>query len=477
MIRRSDGAGLPGARSHLSQRAFATASRSAFLGTERRGRPVTARRPVHGVDIHARVRKAMSHRILRAEVVSVGTELLLGETVDTNSAWLSARLADAGYDVYWSSRVGDNLERVVAALERALGRSDIVLTTGGLGSTDDDLTREAVARIAGEPMFVDAVLEADLRRGYRDVGLPFSDLTLRQAQRIASAEALPNRVGTAPGWFVRLPEGRIIATLPGPPRELQAMYDAQLAPRLPSSGSVLHRHTFKTHGLGEGRVFEMLGDWMRSANPSVATYARPDGVHVRIACQASDEASAVARAAPAVDAVRAILGTAVWGVNDDTLAARVAEALRLQGGRLATVESLTGGQVAQIITAVAGVSDVYVGGVVAYDPQVKVRLGVDIDVIGEHGVVSAQTAEAMARACASWFGCTHAVATTGVAGPSPLEDKAPGTAFVAAHSPLGTQVRALRLRAGSRAQVQERAAYAALTLLWEALSPGVGAGR
>ena len=411
---------------------------------------------------------------MRAEVVSVGTELLLGEIVDTNSAWLSARLADAGYDVFWSGRVGDNLDRVVAALEQALRRSQVVITTGGLGSTDDDLTRTAVARVVGETPFVDETLEAGLRAWCARSSVPFQDIMRQQALRIASAESLPNRVGTAPGWLVRLPDDRFVVTLPGPPREMGAMWEEQALPRLPRLPWHLLRHTFKTCGIGEGKVFEMLGDWVKPSNPSVATYAKRDGVHVRVGARAEGGDAAVRLAAPVLEAVRAILGASVWGENDDELAGRIVEVLRAQGARLATIESLTGGQVAQEITAVSGVSDVYLGGAVAYDPFVKMRLGVDRDIIVRHGVVSEETARAMAEACAGWFGCAYALATTGVAGPSELEGKPPGTVFVAVRGPRGTVVRELRYAARSRAQVQERATFAALTLLWRVATTGSG---
>lgn len=403
---------------------------------------------------------------MRAEVVSVGTELLLGEIIDTNSAWLSARLADAGYDVYWSSRVGDNFDRVVAALEQALARSEIVITTGGLGSTDDDMTRSAVAHVMGETPFIDADIEAQLRAWFERSKVAYLDIMRHQALRIASAESLPNRVGTAPGWFVRRPDGRVIVTLPGPPREMQAMWAEQALPRMAKPASHLLRHTVKTCGVGEGRVFEMLGDWVKSANPSVATYAKRDGVHVRIGAKADSADAASVLAAPTVEAVRAILGPHVWGENDDELAGRITEVLRVQGACLSSIESITGGQIAREITAVAGVSDVYQGGAVAYDPFVKVRFGVDRDIIASHGVVSEETARAMAEACAAWFSSAYAVATTGVAGPAELEGKCPGTVFLAVRGPKGTVVREARYAARSRAQVQERATFAALSLLW-----------
>jgi nicotinamide-nucleotide amidase len=408
---------------------------------------------------------------MRAEVLSIGTELLLGEIVDTNSAWLSARLADAGWDVYWSGRVGDNLERVVEALELALRRSDIVVTSGGLGSTDDDLTRSAVARIVGEEPAIDPRLEAHLRDWFARANLAWQDLMLKQATRIPSAVSLPNRVGTAPGWLVPVRD-RFIVTLPGPPRELQAMWIEQAEPRLPKAGGFLLRHSFKTWGIGEGRVFELLGALVKPANPSVATYAKRDGVHVRVAAKAANPVEAASLAGPVIEEVRERLAGSVWGEGEDTLVGQICEVLRGRGHRLSTVESITGGLIAHEITSVAGVSDVYAGGAVAYDPAVKVRIGVPSETVERFGVVSEETARAMAEACTAWFETEYAIATTGVAGPTDLEGKPPGTVWMAIRGPGGTAARRLASSSRSRAQIQERSTFAALGQLWRALNEG-----
>lgn len=410
---------------------------------------------------------------MRVEILSIGTELLLGEVIDTNSGWLAGRLADAGYDVYWSQRVGDNLARVVAALRQALERSDIVVTSGGLGSTDDDLTRDAVAAVVGETQFIDDVLEERLRDWYARSNVPFQDTINRQAARIPSAVPLDNQVGTAPGWLVRMlaPTGgeKFIVTLPGPPRELQAMWTEEAAPRLPPPGSFLLRRTFKTCGVSEAGIFELLRELTTSQNPSVATYAERDGVHVRVAAQATSKSCAESMAAPVLKRVRDVLGTYVWGEDDETLVGRIAESLRQRGQWMSSIESITGGRIATEITAVGGVSDVYRGGLVAYDPAVKQQIGVPKETILLHGVVSEETAVAMAEACARFMRSDYAIATTGVAGPEPLEGKPPGTVYVAVHAPHGTQARLLTYASRSRAQIQERTTFAALSVLWRAL--------
>ncbi len=281
-----------------------------------------------------------------AEVIAVGTELLLGEVVDTNSARVAADLAEAGVDVYWSQRVGDNQARIMAALDAALDRSDLVVLTGGLGPTDDDLTREAIAAVVGEAQTVDPEIEAWLRRRFAANNRQMPESNLRQAHVIPSSEVLPNPVGTAPGWLVRLTRGdraRYIVTLPGPPRELERMWRQEALPRLPLPGSKLFVHTFKTIGVGESLVAEMLGELTDQANPSVATYAKVDGVHVRVAAKADDLDRASALARPTVERVAATLGDSVWGTDSDDLPRLVVSALRERGQRLAVAEGSTGG--------------------------------------------------------------------------------------------------------------------------------------
>lgn len=281
-----------------------------------------------------------------AEVIAVGTELLLGEIVDTNSARVAADLAEVGVDVYWSQRVGDNLGRIVAALEAALRRSDLVILTGGLGPTEDDLTRDAVAAVLGEEQHVDPELEAWLRRRFAANRRPMPESNLRQAMVIPSAEVLPNPVGTAPGWLARAQRDgkpRFVVTLPGPPRELERMWQGEALPRLPLPSSKLFVRTFKTSGLGESLIAELLGDLTRRANPSVATYAKVDGVHVRVAAKAGDAAAAAALAEPTLEEVAGKLGDHVWGADADDLPRLVLSALRGKGQRLAIAEAMTGG--------------------------------------------------------------------------------------------------------------------------------------
>ena len=316
--------------------------------------------------------------IRSAEIVTVGTELLLGETVDTNGAWLASRLARQGVDVYWSLRVGDNLARVREAIEVGLARSDLVVTTGGLGPTEDDLTREAIAAVAGETPTVDPDLERDLRAFFARLGRSMPEGNLKQAWRIPSCEPLANPNGTAPGWLVRLdrPDGpRWIAALPGPPRELEPMVEHELSPRLPIATSHLWSRTIKTGGIGESHVADRLGAWTGGANPSVATYARADGVHVRVAAKAVTRQQAEDVARPVADAVAHALADHVWGSDDEELEDVVIEAARAVGRTLAVVEEATGGRLAAALSRADRDASVLNGAVVACRVEAKNALG------------------------------------------------------------------------------------------------------
>ena len=409
---------------------------------------------------------------MRAEILSIGTELLLGEVIDTNSAWLAARLADLGHDVYWSQRVGDNLTRATEALQRAMERSDLIITSGGLGSTDDDLTRQVVATAMGEEMFVDDAALHRLKDFYQRARYPFTALIERQAMRIPSARILENPVGTAPGWMVTRPDRPMIVTLPGPPRELCAMWDNEVAPRLPCANVAIHRRVIKTLDIGEVRVFELLEKEAGMSNPTLATYASADGVHVRVAARAADNATARALTAPVVERVREVLAPCIWGYDNDELPAVIAQRLREKCTTVATVESVTGGRLAAAFTAVAGVSDVFVGGAVPYWRESKIRLGVPASTIDVHGVVSEETARAMAQATRMFFESTWAVATTGVAGPADLEGASVGTVCVAVAGPSCAVSRSVSYATRDRAQIQERATWNALSLLWKLLAQG-----
>ncbi|OLC50037.1 MAG: hypothetical protein AUH67_02855 [Chloroflexi bacterium 13_1_40CM_4_69_19] len=308
---------------------------------------------------------------MRAELLSVGTELLLGEIVDTNAAYLAGRLALLGIDCLHMQTVGDNLRRAKEAFERALARSDLVVVTGGLGPTEDDLTREAIAAALGETPAVDPDLEKELRSWFAGRGLPMPERNRKQAWLIPSARALSNPNGTAPGWDV-WKDGKRIVAMPGVPREMTPMWEDQVEPTL-AQGSALRRRTLKLLGIGESAVEERLDELVRSTSPTVATYAKNDGVHVRIADKAPTAAEADARIARVEADVRARLGDYVWGTDGETLAGVIGRALLARGWVLAVAESLSMGDIARSLADASDAPRWFAGGLV--------RLGADADAL------------------------------------------------------------------------------------------------
>jgi len=299
---------------------------------------------------------------MRAEILSIGTELLLGQIVDTNAQYLASRLADLGIDCLYISTVGDNPARCRETLERALGRSDLVVSTGGLGPTEDDLTRETIAAVLGEEPVVDAILERELREWFAGRGIGMPERNRKQAWLIPSARALPNPNGTAPGWDVRKGEKRIVA-MPGVPREMTYMWEHHVEPTL-AAGAVLRSRTLKMLGIGESLAEEALGELVRSTTPTVVTKAKNDGVHVRITDKDTDAATMDARIADMEALVRERLGQYVWGTDDETLGSVIGHGLSERGWHLATAESLSGGDVARTLAESPGSASWYVRGFV-----------------------------------------------------------------------------------------------------------------
>jgi nicotinamide-nucleotide amidase len=406
---------------------------------------------------------------MRAEIISIGTEILLGDILDTNAQHIASRLPGLGIDLHWVTQVGDNLGRLEEALRRAWDRSDLILATGGLGPTEDDLTREAIAALLDEPLSVDGDLEAQLRAFFANRGIAMPERNVKQANLIPSCRPIPNPRGTAPGWWVER-DGRILVAMPGPPVEMERMWEKEVAPRLAemAAGGVIVSRTLKTVGIGEGSVDEMVSRLLGSANPSLAVYAKADGVHVRITAKAASPEEAQRLIAPMEEEARGILGNAIWGADDDTLEAAVGAMLRERGLSVATMESCTGGLLASTITDVGGSSTYFSGGFVAYTAEMKIALGVDEELVRRHGVVSQEVAQDMARAARKRLDADFGIGITGVAGPEPLEDKAVGTIHIALDDGLAPQAITYTF-AQSRAAIKRRAVTTALFLLRRAL--------
>jgi nicotinamide-nucleotide amidase len=285
-------------------------------------------------------------------LLAVGSELTAGETRDTNSGDLARSLTDAGTDVLWISALPDRLATVAAALREALAAADLVVTTGGLGPTPDDLTREAIAEVLGERPTVDRALERWLRHLFERRRLPFPETNLKQAWLIPSAKAIPNERGTAPGWWVDRADGRVAVALPGPPREMDPMWRDWVLPRLRERGLGQERvtRTYRLEGIGESAVAALLGDGLlRAGNPVVATYARTDAVDVRISATAEPGRSPTELVDEAAAAVLSAVGDHVWGRDDDTWPAVLGRHLGAHAWTAALVEVGTGGSAARLL--------------------------------------------------------------------------------------------------------------------------------
>lgn len=406
---------------------------------------------------------------MKAEIVSVGTELLLGEIVDTNASYLSQKLAELGIDVHYRHTVGDNLARLTEVIATALGRADVVLLTGGLGPTEDDLTREAIAAATGQPLVRVPASEQRLREFFAARNRPLADSNLKQADAPTGASHMENVCGTAPGVFMRR-QGKLIFAAPGPPTELREMTERSILPLLREAlgaTNQLFTRSLQLADIGESQVADLLGDIIsHQTDPTLALYAAPANVRIRLATKASDEAAAEAKFAPFEAKIRAILGPHVFGRDNQTMAEVVEELLRERGQTLAVAESCTGGLLASRITDISGASDVFLAGVVSYANEAKIALlGVPAEIIAENGAVSEECARAMAAGIRRVAGSDYALATTGIAGPTGGTDEKPvGLVYISLADELGTVVNK-QYWPGTREQFKQRVSQMALGML------------
>lgn len=399
---------------------------------------------------------------MRAEIVSIGTEILLGEITDLNAPYLASQLPLLGIDLYRIHQLGDNRDRLVETFRAIWSRADLILTTGGLGPTQDDVTREAVAELVGEEMKVDPDLELQLRAFFQNRSYPMPLSNLKQATLIPSARPIYNPRGTAPGWWVARGDKRVVC-MPGPPGEMQRMWNKEVSPHLKKlvAGGVLVSRTVKTFGLSEGGLDEMVAPLLSSRNPTIGVYAKDDGIHLRITAKGDDEETASALLMDMEARVEEILDKYIWGRDEETLEGNVGKMLQSKGLTLAAMESCSGGLLAHMVTNVPGSSSYFNGGVVSYTNPAKMANGVDADILGRHGAISRETARAMAEACRTRSNADLGVGITGAAGPDPSEGKDPGTVFLGISTRNGTRSVDLNLP-GIRVLVKQRAAIAAL---------------
>lgn len=406
---------------------------------------------------------------MRAELISIGTEILLGEIVDTNSAYLASQLPLLGFDLYWISTVGDNRKRLVEILETAWKRSDVIITTGGLGPTEDDVTREALSDLLNEKPYLDKGLEKWLRELFSSRKMHMPERNLKQATLIPSSRPIPNTKGTAPGWWIEK-EGKLIIALPGPPSEMITMWEKEVWPGLRArfAAEVILSTTLKIFGMGEAAVDEVLTPLLTSTNPTIGVYAKPDGIHVRLTAKAGSEAGAKEALDSMQSKVRALFGDKIWGRDNETLPGTIGAMLLKGRLKLASMESCTGGLFASTITDVAGSSGYFKGGLVAYTREMKIYWGVSEQTIDKYGLVSPETAHAMASAARKLLDSDVGVGITGVAGPSEMEGKKPGVVHIAVDC-LGKISLYRGNIHGDRFMVKQRAATAALLELRKAL--------
>lgn len=396
---------------------------------------------------------------LTAAVVAVGDELLLGDTVNTNASWLGGRLARAGVSVVSSVMVGDDPVRLQQALRRALQDADVVLVTGGLGPTSDDLTREAVAAVAAAPLVRDPELARRLADRFASYGAAMPPDVLRQADVPRGGVALANPVGTAPGLRLRIGD-RVLYALPGPPSELRAVAAAVLEELAARSATVLHTRTVHTAGLGESAVAELVQAAVSPPTGVALAYLAGSGA-VRVRFTGTDDV-VLRRLA---DRAAAALGEAVWGRDDDRLDEVVHRLLAAAGATVAVAESLTGGLIGAALSRLPGSSATFRGALVVYATELKeVLAGVPGPLLASAGAVSAQTAGALAAGARERLGATYGLGATGVAGPTEQEGQPVGTVHLAVRGPDGTVVRSLRL-AGDRDRVRQLCVVSALDLL------------
>ena len=351
---------------------------------------------------------------MNAEIVSIGTELLMGETVDTNSSYLGAELAKLGVELRWATKVGDDPDRLFEVIDRAFRRSDVTLTTGGLGPTSDDLTREATARVMGEEMEVQEDLLEHLKGLFAGRGTPMPETNVKQATLIPSAEAVLNPLGTAPGWWVER-DGRILVAMPGPPRELARMWTHEVAPRLKqrNPGVAIVTRTLKTFGISEGGLDEMLAPLFQVANPNLGIYSKEDGIHLRAIATAETEDIARSLIEPMEAEIRRIIADdAIWGVDDETAISQTATLLTERGWTLGVMESFTGGLLASNLAEAPGAEIFFKGSLVVNGGTDLAIQGVDPRVVDRSSTSTADVAEAMADAARRQFDADVGVGVT-----------------------------------------------------------------
>ncbi|MDR3563543.1 MAG: competence/damage-inducible protein A [Negativicutes bacterium] len=408
------------------------------------------------------------------EIISTGTEILLGQIINTNAAYLARRLNELGFDVLFQSTVGDNRDRMAQVLATGLARADIIITTGGLGPTQGDITKHVTAELLGRSLYLHQPSLKHIESYFAARKLPMTDNNRRQAMIPEDAIVLDNDRGTAPGVIVETEKNTVIH-LPGPPAEMEGMFELSVAPyfqkRFGTQGIIFSR-VLRTYGLGESSLEEEIKDFIKNqGNPTIALLARSGEIHVRLTAKASSKEAARTLLAGLEDKIRERIGKFVFGVDDETLELVVGQQLTAKNLTVAFAESCTGGLVSHRITDIPGSSSYLVGSVICYSNEAKTTaVGVSAAIIEKHGAVSMETAVAMAEGIRSRLGSDIGVAITGIAGPGgATADKPVGLVHIAVAGKNGVEYHVHHFT-GQRGSIKQRTASAAINHLRQYVS-------
>ena len=410
----------------------------------------------------------------RAEILCVGTELLLGDIVNTNAAYIARGLANIGIDVYYQSVVGDNPERLKSYVGIVFSRSDILIMTGGLGPTYDDLTKETLAEYFQLPMEMDQPALDSIESFFKKINRPMTENNKKQAMMPQGAKVFYNQWGTAPGLAVSK-NGKMAIMLPGPPSEMEPMFDQCVVPYLMElSNKVLVSRNIRLFGIGESQLEDILFDLMKtSTNPTVAPYAKRGEVSLRVTATGKTEEECNELINPMIDKIYGYVGKYIYGIDIPSLQHALVEMLKEKKLKIATAESCTGGLISQLITQISGASEVFDCGACTYANNIKTKLlGVKESTLQEYGAVSEQTAAEMAAGIRAFADADIGISTTGIAGPDGgTKDKPVGTVYVGINSNAETKVIKLdlswRRAEDERQNIRYRSAQHAIFLAWQ----------
>lgn len=413
---------------------------------------------------------------MRAEIIAVGTELLMGQIANTNAQYLSKGLADLGIGVYFHTVVGDNVGRIKESLALAKSRADLIICTGGLGPTQDDLTKDVLAEVLGRALVMHQPSMDKITELFAARNIPMVESNARQALILEGSDPLANETGLAVGVALTV-EGTHYVLLPGPPREMKPMFERQVKPWLEANLEgleALHTTMLKFAGIGESLLEHELIDLIDAqTDPTIAPYAKEGEVAIRLTTRAGSAEEAERKLKPLEDEIRRRLGKFIYAAEDISLEEYLLRELASRGQTLAVAESCTGGQLSDLLTAVPGSSQAFAGGVISYTNTVKHRvLGIPMEQLegeGAPGAVSKETAVRMAEAVRTLCGAHYGLSVTGVAGPSASEGKPVGLVYVGVAGGEG-EAAAVELQvAGNRSTIKLRAAKSALYQLWKRL--------